>query len=1794
MKKIKVMKKNTFLTIIVSVAISLGFHGFGYGQLLFNENFAYTAATPLTSNSWTQTGTTTANPILVSTGGLTYAGYLSSGIGNAADMLTSGQDVNNTFATQSTGAVYAGFLVSITSAQTTGDYFFHLIESPVTGNVFKGRVWVKKDASTSSIAFGISKSSTTAATIAYTGFTYALSTTYLIVVKYQFSTGTTTDDDVSIFINPVIGASEPATPTLDYIDNTQTDALNIGLVGLRQGSATSAAALQIDGIRIGSTWADVTGGSGVVTPTIQAHNIGFTGISSTGITASWTNGDGAKRITKINTTNSFTTPVDGTDPLANPVYGGTGEQVVSNGNVNSIAVTGLSGNTTYWFRVYECNGTGSGTKYLASTATLNPNSQSTPVLATAPVIVLPAVSVIGNNSAMLGGTISSDGGMSITERGTVWNTAPGVAITDNKLAEGGTSTGLFSQLRNTLPVQTHLYFKAYATNSLGTSLTSEASFYTLSTEPTSHVSGFTAVAAGNTSINLTWSAAASGANGYIILQKNGAIAPTGIPIDGTVYSVGDPLGDGIVAALVLPGSSLNKTITGLSSGTQYSYTIFPFAWDGSNSPTYNYRTTPVVPAASATTTGSVSIVYTWQGADNGTWATPGNWNPSRTTPAPADILQFNDATTKTITGVPTQSIARLIMANNTTINLQSSAAVTLTITGSAGADLEIPAGCALNLNATNVITIVIATTSTASISGNMKFSATASTAHRLTAADPGAIVFNSGSVFTAGTFFSGNPFGTSSLGSVVFAGGSTYLQLAGSNPFGAGQPNSVVIFQAGSLFKVMANLSPQFSGRTYANFEMDATGVTLSATGTSPVSIDNLTITNGTFNFNLTGPASGLHQIKGNILVQTGAILNFSPATACTVTFSGTSAQSVTLNGTMTSTSNLTLELANSAGLSLNSPLSLNGNLELTNGFLTLGSNNLLLSTTSAITGTPSPSAMIVATGTGKLQKGFATGFTGSFLFPVGDNTGTPEYAPVTLNFSTGTFATGNYAAVNLVNAKFAGDPNTSSYLNRYWNVSSSAITAFNCSALFQYVPADVTGNELQLFSMQVVPIPFTDFGLVNSALHQVNAPSLTAFGTFTGSQPKPVVQTTAANPIGATTATLNGNVIANYNSTAIAFEYGLTNAYGTVVPGIPASVTGGGTNTALANITGLTQNTTYHFRINGTNVQGTMNGNDLTFTTTCPAPSTAGTISGPVNVCKNGTGYVYTVPAITYATSYTWTLPPGAAVISGGSTNSITVSFSASAVSGNITVYGTSICGTGSASPPFAITLVPQPVPTITGPVNACIGSTGNVYTTEAGMTGYIWTVSPGGTISGGTTTNAITVNWTAAGAQTLTASYTNASGCTAAAPASYPVAVIPLPVPTISGPNVVCANAANIVYTTEAGMTSYNWAVSIGGTIIAGAGTNAITVLWPYAGSRTVSVTYTNPTGCVAVTPTIYNVTINPAAVPTIGTSSSPCINSTNNQYITNSGMSNYLWNVSPGGTLVSGQGTNAIMVTWNGVGAQWVNVSYTNNYGCAAVTPTVYNLFVNPYPNAAGPVTGTASVCAGTNGVSYSCDEILNADTYTWNLPSGATIASGAGTRSITVNFAVAAVSGNITVTGKNSCGNGTPSPNFNVAVNSIPTAPVVTAVGPVLTSSAPFGNQWYFAGTGPIMGATGQTYTATVSGCYWTVVTLNGCVSPPSNHTCVVMIGEQELIGSNFSIYPIPNDGRFIVGITGAAREIFSIRVYNQMGAQIYEMDNLQVSGEFEKQIDLRSQPGGLYSVLFNNGSGKVVKKMLINR
>lgn len=1919
---------------------------------------------------------------------------------------------------------------------------------------------------------------------------------------------------------------------------------------------------------------------------------------------------------------------------------------------------------------------------------------STSAAPTAPIITTPTATGIGSGSATLGGDITADGGAAITARGTVWNTVTGVAITDNPLAEGGTTTGIFTHPRTSLPSGVQVFYKAYATNSAGTALSDEASFYTLSTEPTSHVTGFTAVANGTTGIDLSWLTASTGAYGYMILQKTGSSAPTGLPADATSYSVGSVIGDGNVAAIVTPGTALAASITGLNIGTQYSFTIIPFNYSGFATATFNFYTDAPIPSATASTDYPPSTTYTWIGADNAAWTDAANWNPVRTTPATTDILLFNDGTTKSVTAVPTETIGQLLVSNNTVVNLQSAAAAIVTITGSAGNDLVVATGCALNLNAINAITITVATGATGSISGTMTYSATANTGHRLFAADASAITFNSGSSITVGPFCTGNIFGTTNLNSIVFSSGSTYIAKSGSNPFGAGQPNSVVVFQTGSLYLINANLTPSLSGRTYGNMEVDFPTATLNTSGTAAVSIDNLTITNGTLNFNMT--ATPGHSIKGNITVAAGGALNFAPTAAGTVNLNGTGAQTISNSGTLTFGANSTINVNNTNGVILSSPVAFN-NLSLTDGIVTTGANTLTVNsaltggsatayvdgklalpfaaassktfpigkggnyrpvtlaytaldapstvtaeqTESALTGTLPAGATLFADrfwtltqtgatvfayditldGTGFLPaatpvilkndagtvtwnattgtppaytasglssfSGFAlasyvpppvitsspatlTGFgyiqgsgpSGEQTFTVsgvnltsnisiaattnyeisttpgagyttpitlahiggtvasttiyvrlkagltagayngevinitatGATTNTVTCSGTVINpvLSTGTLtgfgnvcinttagpssftisgtdlttsdvtvaalagftysttAAGTYTAtlsipqtggvfsatvyvkftptlvqsyngniavggggapsVNVaasgsgvntpatvttsspataitgISATAGGDvtdagcgtitargicygtatnpditgtkttetgttgafssnitgltPATTYYYRAY--VTSSVTTSYgteftfttlavaptvvtdaataisgtgatlngtvnannsSTAATFEYgltiaygstvtaTPATVTGtsgtsvayilsgltpnttyhfraigvnvggttngSDLTFTTSTILPTVVTDAatlitatsatlngtvnannastavtfeygttiaygnvvtatpatvtgvtgttvsyalsGLEPNTTYHFRAVGVNAAGTQNGSDLTfvttalaPTVVTTAATGIGASSATLNGNVNANNQTATVTFEYGLTAAYGSVVNATPNTVNGYTATPVSAPLTGLALSQTYHYRVVAVNATGTSYGDDLTFFTNCLLPDPAGTIAGNAAVCQTSAGVVYTVGAINLATNYVWTVPAGATIVSGNGTNSIVVDFDATAVSGNITVYGSSACGDGTPSS-LAVTVSARPLPVISGSAIACIGGTDHVYTTAAGMTAYNWTVSAGGTITAGTGTNAITVTWTTLGAKTVTVNYANAGGCTALVAGTFSVNVNAVPSPTIAGVSEVCAGATDVVYTTEAGFNAYEWTISYGGTITSGLNTNEVSVTWATAGSRTISVNYNNALGCNANAPTDYDVTVLSVPVPVIAGETEVCEGATGIAYTTQPNYDDYLWTVSAGGVITSGAGTNAIAVSWTGNGNQTVSVSYTNDLGCGSIEPTVYNVTVTPKPAAAGAITGTASVCAGALNVAYSVPEIAGAVSYNWTLPSaGAVIVTGEGTNSITVNYGLNATSGIMKVSGVNDCGIGAGSPNYNVTVNPIPATPVITQQGDTLTSSAVAGNQWYLDGV-EIPGATGQQHVCVYTGTYTVVVTLNGCSSAPSNGILVLPVGTKDLsLSSKLSIYPNPSKGEFDIKVENGKSEEYTIEIFNNLGASVWKQENVTINGIYTNHIDLNNPPAGVYMVSLRNKTNSLVKKVVI--
>jgi hypothetical protein len=166
-------------------------------------------------------------------------------------------------------------------------------------------------------------------------------------------------------------------------------------------------------------------------------------------------------------------------------------------------------------------------------------------------------------------------------------------------------------------------------------------------------------------------------------------------------------------------------------------------------------------------------------------------------------------------------------------------------------------------------------------------------------------------------------------------------------------------------------------------------------------------------------------------------------------------------------------------------------------------------------------------------------------------------------------------------------------------------------------------------------------------------------------------------------------------------------------------------------------------------------------------------------------------------------------------------------------------------------------------------------------------------------------------------------------------------------------------------------------------------------------------------------------PPVAGTAGTNSTICSGTSASFSLTGS-VGNIQWQQSATGTsnwsnVIGGTGntltnyTTGILTSTTYYRALVANAEFPD-----AVSNTV-KITVNPFPASAGTISGTASVCLNqSNSVLYSVPAITDASSYIWTLPVGATGSST--TRSITVKYGVSAISGNLSVTGHNSCGNG----------------------------------------------------------------------------------------------------------------------------------------------------------------------------
>ncbi|MFN6036983.1 MAG: T9SS type A sorting domain-containing protein [Bacteroidota bacterium] len=441
---------------------------------------------------------------------------------------------------------------------------------------------------------------------------------------------------------------------------------------------------------------------------------------------------------------------------------------------------------------------------------------------------------------------------------------------------------------------------------------------------------------------------------------------------------------------------------------------------------------------------------------------------------------------------------------------------------------------------------------------------------------------------------------------------------------------------------------------------------------------------------------------------------------------------------------------------------------------------------------------------------------------------------------------------------------------------------------------------------------------------------------------------------------------------------------------------------------------------------------------------SPSGPISGPTNVCQylgSGTA-TYSVAPVSGVTTYNWTAPAGATIVSGQGTNTVGLSFNTSFVTGNLSLVVGGFCGFSSPTN-LALSLTNIfPVGTISGPTNVCNNiSQGSTATYSVaivpGASNYTWSVPFGATITSGQGTNVIQVTYSGSfNSGPVTVSVASYCG-TGSTSSSLSVNKIPSSAGNIFG--VTCINIGNVsTYSVNpvAGVTNYNWTVPSGSSIQSGQGTNSISVLFGSNFSPgNITVTPTNSCGSGSTSSIALNIV---ATAPTQISGPQVVCSNIGTGTVTYtasavSGATSYQWGQVNGMNIISGQGTATLTVTFN-------TTFISGNLSCMSITPcgsspmTYYS--ISKKPQFTNPISGITNVCSfvgTTSTVTYSTSPIAGVSIYNWTVsnPGLMQIISGQNSASITVKYLAGFTSGTISCIATSACGNSPSSANLSVS-------------------------------------------------------------------------------------------------------------------------------------------------------------------
>ena len=444
--------------------------------------------------------------------------------------------------------------------------------------------------------------------------------------------------------------------------------------------------------------------------------------------------------------------------------------------------------------------------------------------------------------------------------------------------------------------------------------------------------------------------------------------------------------------------------------------------------------------------------------------------------------------------------------------------------------------------------------------------------------------------------------------------------------------------------------------------------------------------------------------------------------------------------------------------------------------------------------------------------------------------------------------------------------------------------------------------------------------------------------------------------------------------------------------------------------------------------------------------PAQPGAISGTTaGSCSTVTKTFMVVP-VSGATSYVWTAPANSSVLSGQGTNSIVLQFAAGFTTGTLSLTANNCLG-ASTTRTLALSNATAAPTTLTGPATAVCAGSVQTYSTTAvsGATVYTWTVPTGATITSGQGSTSISVTFPSpftSGAVTVK----SGTSCYTSAARSLTVYSVPVAPASITGTAIGVCGGSTQTYTcpvSTTGASSYTWAVPAGAVINTGQGTTSISVTFPAVYTTgAITVSAGNTCGNSAVRSlTVRSTTAQPGTIT--GTSTNLCAGGSFTYTIAAvTGASSYTWTPPSGCTITANTGTSITMTVPAGFVSGTLSVVANNACGAS----TARTLALSGIPSAPASVTGPVSVCPSAVGLVYTTPVVSGVTTYTWTVPTGASVTAGAGTNSITAKWGT--VAGSVTVKAGNACGTNATARSLSVAL-----AVCRSAVEEEVTSATP---------------------------------------------------------------------------------------------------------------------------------------------